>query len=238
MAYACSTFGKNTSAIGLLSNDKLADTKGWKDEGCILTSKAKRDNWNAIDPNFVIDDKGNPWLTWGSFWDGIQMIPLDKNMHVLTGAKPKTIARRFAFNVRDVPESEGGPVRYTPGDYPTAAGQNAIEAPFIFKHDGYYYLFVSWDYCCTGIRSTYRVVVGRSKTVDGPYLDDRGIDMLDGGGVPVIEGDKKKFEAIGHCAAYHFGSKDLFISHGYKIPGGEAVLVQKEIKWKNGWPIL
>lgn len=238
MAYACSTFGKNTSAIGLLSNDKLSDADGWEDEGCILTSKAKRDNWNAIDPNFVIDDKGNPWLTWGSFWDGIQLIPLDKNMHVLAGAKPKTIARRFAFNVRDVPESEGGPVRYTPGNYPTGAGQNAIEAPFIFKHDGYYYLFVSWDYCCSGIRSTYRVVVGRSKTVEGPYLDNRGIDMLDGGGVPVIEGDKKIFEAVGHCAVYRFGNKDHFIAHGYQIPGGESVLVDKEIKWQNGWPIL
>lgn len=238
MAYACSTFGKNTSTIGLLSNDKLADTKGWKDRGCIISSRAKRDNWNAIDPNFVIDDKGNPWLTWGSFWDGIQLIPLDKSMHVLKGAEPRTIARRFAFNVRDVPESEGGPVRYTPGNYPTGAGQNAIEAPFIYKHDGYYYLFVSWDYCCTGMRSTYRVVVGRSKTVDGPYLDNRGIDMLDGGGVPVIEGDKKTYEAVGHCAVYRFGDKDVFISHGYKIPGGQSELVMRTITWQDGWPVL
>lgn len=236
MAYSCSTFGRNTSAIGLLTNDKLSNTDGWKDEGCIIASKEGRDNWNAIDPNFVIDDGGNPWLTWGSFWDGIQIIPLDKTMHVLKGAKSKTIARRFAFNTRNVPESEGGPKKYTSGNYPRSAGQNAIEAPFIFKHGGYYYLFVSWDYCCQGKRSTYRVVVGRSKTVDGPYLDELGVDMLDGGGKPVIEGDKVHYDAAGHCAAYHFSGKDIFICHGYRVPNGDPVLVLRQIKWVDGWP--
>ena len=78
LAYSCSTFGKNTSAIGLLSNTSLSDKDGWKDEGCLVASKGDRDNWNAIDPNFIVDEKGKPWLTWGSFWDGIQMIKLDK----------------------------------------------------------------------------------------------------------------------------------------------------------------
>ena len=59
MAYSCSTFGKNTSAIGLLSNTSLANADGWKDEGCIVASKGDRDNWNAIDPNFIVDKKGN-----------------------------------------------------------------------------------------------------------------------------------------------------------------------------------
>lgn len=238
LAYSCSTFGKNTSAIGLVSNKSLKDADGWKDEGCVIASKGGRDNWNAIDPNFVIDGDNNPWMVWGSFWDGIQLIPLDKTMHVKKGAKPRTIARRFAYNTRDIPESEGGPKRYAPGNYPVEAGQNAIEAPFIFKHDGYYYLFVSWDYCCLGAQSTYRVVVGRSKSVEGPYLDNRGIDMLWGGGFPVFEGDKTHYEAAGHCAVYHFGGKDLFICHGYKIPGGESVLVTKNIKWRDGWPEL
>ena len=70
LAYSCSTFGKNGSAIGLLSTRKLAFGL-WDDEGCIVSSREQRDNWNAIDPNFVIDDNDQPWLTWGSFWDGI-----------------------------------------------------------------------------------------------------------------------------------------------------------------------
>lgn len=60
LAYSCSTFGKNTSAIGLLSNTSLSDKDGWKDEGCLVASKGDRDNWNAIDPNFIVDEKGNP----------------------------------------------------------------------------------------------------------------------------------------------------------------------------------
>lgn len=240
MAYSCSTFGKNTSVIGLLSKKRLVDKDGWKDEGCIISSRGGRDDWNAIDPNIAIDDKDHPWLVFGSFWDGIQLVKLDNTLHVAKGERPRTIARRFAFNTREVPESEGGPKKLTPGNYSLNAGQNAIEAPFIFKHYGYYYLFVSWDYCCQGMKSTYRVVVGRSKNIEGPYLDNRGIDMLDGGGVPFIEGDKKEFEAAGHCAAYTIGGKDIFICHGYSVAlDGASVLVKKEIKWDDqGWPTL
>lgn len=57
LAYSCSTFGKNTSAIGLLSNTSLSNKNGWKDEGCLIASKGDRDNWNAIDPNFIVDEK-------------------------------------------------------------------------------------------------------------------------------------------------------------------------------------
>lgn len=166
LAYSCSTFGKNGSAIGLLSSPSLSFPI-WKDEGCIVTSRAKRDNWNAIDPNFVIDEKDQPWLVWGSFWDGIQLAKLDTTMHIAKGEKPRTIARRYS------PKNQNRMANPT-SKY---AGTNAIEAPFIMKHGGYYYLFVSWDYCCMGSKSTYRVVVGRSKTVDGPYVDRNGTDM-------------------------------------------------------------
>ena len=230
MAYSCSTFGKNTSAIGLLSNKKLSDRKGWKDEGCIIASKGKRDNWNAIDPNFIIDEKGKPWMTWGSFWDGIQLIPLDKTLHPKKGAKPQTIARRYALERSDVP---GNPTS-------KEAGPNAIEAPFIMKHGDYYYLFVSWDYCCRGIKSNYRVAVGRSKQVAGPYLDKEGKPMLEGGGTLILEGDKKEYEAMGHCSAYSFPDGDEFFCHGYSVAkNGASILVQKRIRWtSDGWLTL
>ena len=230
MGYSCSTFGKNTSAIGLLSNKKLSDKDGWKDEGCIIASKDHRDNWNAIDPNFIIDEKGKPWMTWGSFWDGIQIIPLDKNMHVKKKAKPQTIARRHAIGD---PSAEPNPTS-------KFAGPNAIEAPFIMKHGDYYYLFVSWDYCCRGMKSNYRVAVGRSKQVSGPYLDKMGKDMRDGGGVLLLEGDKKEYEAMGHCAAYQFTDGDYFFCHGYSVEkNGASILVQKKIHWtEDGWLTL
>jgi len=229
LSYSCSTFGKNGSAIGLLSNRKLSFPL-WHDEGCIVTSREGRDEWNAIDPNFVIDDQDQPWLVWGSFWDGIQLARLDTTMHMAKGEKPRTIARRY---------SPGNKNRM---DNPTSkyAGTNAIEAPFIMKHGGWYYLFVSWDYCCMGSKSTYRVAVGRSRTVDGPYLDREGRDMREGGGTLLIEGDKQRFEAIGHCAAYHMNGEDVYISHGYSTEHkGAAILVQRKIEWtQDGWPVI
>jgi arabinan endo-1,5-alpha-L-arabinosidase len=229
LAYSCSTYGKNNSAIGLLSSRTLR-ARIWKDEGCIVTSRDKRDNWNAIDPNFVIDDNDQPWLVWGSFWDGIQLVRLDTTMHIAQGAKPRTIARRYD---PDYKPTEPNPTsKY--------AGTNAIEAPFIFKHGGYYYLFVSWDYCCRGAKSNYRVAVGRSKTVEGPYLDRSGKDMAKGGGTLFIEGDKKEWEAAGHCAAYTFDGEDIFVCHGYSVTqNGAAMLIQRPIVWTaDGWPEL
>ena len=235
MAYSCSTFGKNGSAIGLLSSRSLHSNM-WKDEGCIVTSREKRDNWNAIDPNFVIDDNDQPWLVWGSFWDGIQLARLDSTMHIAksltSNLKPqiKTIARRYDPNFK--PTEPNPTSKY--------AGTNAIEAPFIMKHSGYYYLFVSWDYCCRGAKSNYRVAVGRSKTVEGPYLDRTGKDMANGGGTLFLEGDKTEWEAAGHCAAYRFDGEDIFICHGYSVTrGGAAMLIQRPISWTaDGWPEL
>lgn len=215
LAYSCSTFGKNTSAIGLASADSLSDDIRWHDEGAIICSREGRDNWNAIDPNFITDGDGNPWLTFGSFWDGIQLARLDSTMRIADRSSLRTIAR-----------------------HKTGGRANPVEAPFIFRHGGYYYLFVSWDYCCRGTESTYKVVVGRSRNVDGPYLDRNGHDMLHGGGTLVIEGDKRQFEAAGHCAVYRFGGDDILICHGYSIArDGAPVLIQRRIAWtSDGWP--
>ena len=239
LAYSCSTFGRNGSVIGLLSTRSLASGL-WDDEGAIICSREGRDNWNAIDPNFVIDDEDQPWLVWGSFWDGIQLARLDTTMHVAVPQQQTTIARRFNMTAPDGKKVLS--VNPNPPKNPTSdfAGPNAIEAPFIFKHDGWYYLFVSWDYCCQGSKSNYRVAVGRSKSVEGPYLDREGKDMRNGGGNIFIEGDKKEYEAAGHCAVYHMDGQDIFICHGYSVAQqGAPLLVQRTITWtKDGWPSI
>lgn len=243
MMYSCSTFGKNTSAIGLVSTDRL-DGGTWQDEGCVIASKEGRDNWNAIDPNIILDEKGSPYLTFGSFWDGIQLVPLDTTLHLafanqkifhslLKGGKvrPKavTIARRYALD--DTVRMENPTSKF--------AGTNAIEAPFIIHHDGWYYLFVSWDYCCQGKKSTYKVVCGRSKNIAGPYLDKDGMPMLEGGGSLIFAGNKREYEAAGHCAVYENGFETFFICHGYSVRlNGASVLVQRNVTWKEGWPIV
>lgn len=222
LTYSCSSFAKNTSAIGLMCADTLSADTHWEDCGPVVCSQRLRDNWNAIDSNIIIDENDQPWMTWGSFWGGIQLARLDSTLHLAKPRQQKVIAARFSPALQSEP------------------GVNAIEAPFIFRHGGYYYLFVSFDFCCRGMESTYRVAVGRSKQVDGPYLDATGKDLAKGGGTVVFEGDKKEFEAAGHSAAYHFGDTDLFICHGYAIDkGGASILVQRRIVWtEDGWPTL
>lgn len=132
----------------------------WKDEGMVIRSEAGKNNWNAIDPNIIIDENDTPWMDFGSFWGGMQLVKLDTAMHVTNPIDIRTIASRRSSNPS------------------IKAGSNAIEAPFIFRHAGYYYLFVSFDYCCRGAKSDYKVAVGRSKSVTGPYLDQSLNTML------------------------------------------------------------
>ena len=225
--YSVSAFGKNTSAIGLATNVTLDPEDAafqWEDQGMIVQSVPGRDLWNAIDPNIITDEEGYPWMSFGSFWEGMKLVRLIPNRTAL--AEPQewyTIARR-----------ERAP--FTPD---AEAGDAAIEAPFIFKKDSLYYLFVSWDYCCRGENSTYKVVVGRSKKVMGPYLDKEGKSMAEGGGSLVIEGDKR-WAGVGHNSAYTFDGKDYLVFHAYDATDdGKSKLKIAEITWdEDRWPIV
>lgn len=223
--YSCSTFGKNTSAIGHAYRKTLSPEvqEPWTDTGAVIVSHPG-DNYNAIDPNVVIDDDGHPWMAFGSFWGGIQLIRLTDDMSAtLKPEKLYTICTRRFDGQADVPSMP----------------ENAVEAPFIFKHGGYYYLFVSYDFCCRGLKSNYKVVVGRSKDVTGPYIDKEGRKLTQGGGSLVI-GQNDDFVAIGHSAAYHFDGKDYFMAHGYsRTEDGASKLFLREMTWDEaGWPVV
>lgn len=224
--YAASVFGKNTSVIGLAVNKTLDSASAdfrWEDRGPVVQSVPGRDLWNAIDPNLVVDDTKTPWLVFGSFWEGMKLVKL--NPDFTTVAKPEewyTVARR--------PREFGTP--------DSVAGNAAIEAPFIFRKNGYYYLFVSWDYCCRGEKSDYKVVVGRSRNVTGPYFDRNGVDLAKNGGTLMVQGDGKEWFGAGHCAAYTFNAKDYLIYHGYDAKDrGRSKLIIAELKWEGEWPV-
>ncbi len=224
--YSVSAFGKNTSAIGVVTNKTLdqesSDFK-WVDHGIVIESHPNRDLWNAIDPNIIFDEEGTAWMSFGSFWGGLKLVKM--NPDLLSIAEPQewyTIARRERS--LELEDSE--------------AGTAALEAPFIFKKDDYYYLFLSWDFCCRGENSTYKVVVGRSKTVTGPYLDKEGKSLFEGGGSLVIEGNKNWY-GVGHNSAYTFDGKDYFVCHAYDAEDNAAPkLTIKKMNWKNGWPTV
>ena len=147
--YSVSTFGKNTSAIGLATG-KTLDPKSpdwaWKDEGTVITS-SRSDRFNAIDPAIFFDKDGRLYMSFGSFWDGIFIVELDP----ATGLRlhPKKAPTKLAF----APE---------------------IEAPFLtHAPDGKYVLFVNWGRCCRGKDSTYEIRVGRSDKPTGPFRRSR-----------------------------------------------------------------
>lgn len=225
--YSVSAFGKNTSCIGVATNKTLnpadADFK-WIDHGKIIQSVPGRDLWNAIDPNLAFDEEGTPWLTFGSFWSGMKLVKLDST---LTGvAQPEewyTVAKR-------------------PRDFRTEdanAGEGAIEAPFIFRRDGFYYLFVSFDFCCRGLESNYRVVVGRSENIRGPYVDKEGVRMDHGGGTLVVAGNAD-WPGVGHNSTYTFDGKDYLVFHAYDASdNGRPKLKIETIRWDDeGWPAV
>ena len=224
--YSVSSFAKNTSCIGVATNVTLdtADAGyAWKDQGMVVQSVPGRDLWNAIDPNIAFDTDGTPWMTFGSFWQGMKLVKLDSTL--LRIAQPEewyTIAKR--------PRSYDIPDR-NPGDA-------AIEAPFIFKKHGYYYLFVSFDFCCRGVNSTYKIMVGRSKNITGPYRDKEGKDLFNGGGSLVLKGDER-YAGVGHNSAYTFNSTDYLISHAYDTKDeGRPVLRIMEMEWDEElWPV-
>lgn len=233
--YSVSAFGKNTSAIGVATNKTLdpssADFK-WIDHGMVLQSVPGKTNWNAIDPNIIRDAKGISWMVFGSFWDGIKLVKMNKDLlHVAEDlAKIPTIASRKKDPAAPNPPSVDG--------NPADAGGNAIEAPFLFKKEKYFYLFASTDYCCKGEKSTYKMIVGRAKSIEGPYLDQAGVPMAKGGGTLLLQGDVNWY-GVGHNAVCCFDGKDYLIFHGYDAKNkGIPKLRIEQLSWKNGWPVV
>ncbi|MEO8406689.1 MAG: arabinan endo-1,5-alpha-L-arabinosidase [Chitinophagaceae bacterium] len=224
--YAVSAFGKNTSCIGLATNKTLSPSSKdfkWIDHGKVIQSVPGRDMWNAIDPNLIMDQSNTPWLTFGSFWNGIKLVKLNNELTAV--AQPEqwyTIASRPRNVI-----------------YPdSVAGDAAIEAPFLFRKENYYYLFVSFDYCCRGEKSTYKMMVGRSEHIEGPYIDRDGVPMNMGGGSTVMEGDKN-WNGVGHNAVVSFDGTDYLIFHGYDANDkGISKLRVEKINWNRGWPTI
>jgi arabinan endo-1,5-alpha-L-arabinosidase len=210
--YSISTFGKNVSAIGLVSAPTLDpdDPKfNWRDDGLVIQS-FRTNQFNTIDPAVTLDAQGKLWMVFGSYWSGIKLIELN----------PKT-------GKRIVPDS---PIY-------SLAHSDSIEASFIYRHDGFYYLFVNWGQCCRGVNSTYEIRVGRAEKITGPYLDQNGVDMLNGGGTLFLA-SQPPFVGPGHAGIYSENGNDWFSCHFYNgTRGGTSTLAVFPLDWKtNGWP--
>src|SRR5258708_33445896 len=158
--YAGSTFASNTSVIGLATNttlDPSVPAYQWVDQGEVQSSSST-DNFNAIDPTILVDTDGSIWLTYGSYWSGIKQQQIDP----LNG-------KLLASNSTVYSLASRPSVQYDP-----------IEGTSLVHKGNYYYLFASFDDCCNPnpYLDTYRIMVGRGTSPNGPFTDMNGTPMM------------------------------------------------------------
>ncbi len=165
---------------------------------------------DAIDPGLLLDPTtGRLWVCYGTYFGSIRLIELDP----ATGHRvPGNVEKDIAID---------------------------CEATDLIYRDGWYYLLGTHGTCCDGVNSTYNIVVGRSRSVEGPYVDNVGREMLRGGGRMVIAaGDRV-------CGPGHFGR--TILDEGVEVMSchfeadfdrsGRSVLGIRPLLWKNGWPV-
>ncbi len=160
---------------------------------------------------FYIEEDGKKYLFWGSF-RGIYAIELsDDGLSIKEGAAKKQIAG------------------------------TAFEGTYIHKNGDHYYLFASIGSCCEGVKSTYQLVVGRSTSLFGPYIDKSGKDMMDNG-YSIVIGPNCRFVGNGHCSEIvkDNADNDWILYHGIdrQNPHGRVLLLD-QVKWDiDGWPYI
>lgn len=217
--YSVSTFGSQRSVIGLAMNTTL-DPKNphykWEDHGLVLESFPEKNDYNAIDPAMFVDGEQG-YLVWGSYWTGIK----GTRINLQTGKPQSSQPRAIPIAAR------------------AATGPTSIEGAYIQKHDEYYFLFVSWDFCCAREKSTYKVMVGRSKSPLGPYVDHAGRKMIDGGGKLVLMSDSR-WRGPGHNSLLKTKNRDWLVYHvvDARAPDRGRILQLRPIEWKDGWPVV
>jgi arabinan endo-1,5-alpha-L-arabinosidase len=220
--YAASTFGTNTSSIGVATAPTMAGP--WTDSGGPILQSTSSSGFNAIDPNILIDygtgtTVQHIWLTYGSFYGGIYQQEIDQATGTLLTTNP-TI--------------------YQLASQPGVSG-NPIEGASLVQKNGFYYLFVSLGYCCNTVftTDTYQIAVGRGTSPNGPFVDESGTPMLNNGGT-VILSSSGEFTAPGGEFVYTDAANgDLITFHALSNnQNGLDYLFVNQLTWPNDWPLI
>jgi len=179
-------------------------------EAVVVASTDGNEDCDAIDPGILLDPtNGRLWLSYGTYFGFIRLVELD----------PKTGKR-------------------VKGNKPLNIAIDCEATDLIYR-DGWYHLLGTHGTCCDGANSTYNIVVGRSRKVTGPYIDNMGRDMLTGGGKMVVAAGGRVIGS-GHFGLLDLGDGVQKMSCHYEADldqGGRSVLAIRPILWKNGWPV-
>ncbi len=221
--YTASLENTENTLIGLATNTTLDPSDPnyrWVDRGMVLESRAG-DPINVLDPNILTDSDGRIWLSFGSYWGGIAQREIDPGTGLLKDASAAQVnlAARPAVPI------------------------HPLEGSSQLFHDGYYYLFVSIDFCCNASLSTnnYKMAVGRSTSPHGPFVAQDGTAMLDGGSTVILTGDGTQWMGVGGGTVYNdpaTGATDIVFHAQAMSRGGVASLWFKQIEWVNDWPVV
>jgi arabinan endo-1,5-alpha-L-arabinosidase len=210
MYYAASTFGSSKSAI-FLATSTTGASGSWTHRGLVIETTTSS-NYNAIDPNLTVDASGGWWLSFGSFWTGIKLVKLNPSTGLRADSTVRSIAQR-------------------------TGSSTAVEAPYIVRHGSYYYLWVSFDLCCRGASSTYRIMVGRASSVTGPYTDKNGTAMTSGGGTEMLA-THGSIHGPGHQAVLADNDGDVLFYHYYANSGASYLGINRIGYDGAGWPYV
>ncbi|GAA5875243.1 hypothetical protein JCM1840_001909 [Sporobolomyces johnsonii] len=212
--YAASTLGSQHSGIFLATTTAPLSGK-WSDGGVVLESNTSVD-WNAIDPHLVVEKEGGWWMSFGSFWSGIKLIQLDPTTKKTLNSEIISIATRT--------ENHG-----------------AIEGSFVVQASNNWWLFASFDACCSGLSSTYSIHVSRStSSIEGPYVDKNGKPALNGGGTLLLGTHEGVLAPGGQSVWFNEGRKKWEMVYHY---------ITKDVRFKvafnnldfgtsDGWPVV
>ncbi len=174
-----------------------------------VASSLDDEDCDAIDAGLLLDPvTGRLWLSYGTYFGFIRLVELD----------PATGTRMHGNEPIDIAID--------------------CEATDLIYRNGWYYLLGTHGTCCDGPNSTYNIVVGRSRSVKGPYLDNVGRDMLQGGGRMLLSAGNRK-TGPGHFGRYVVAPGVEKMSFHYEADfdrGGRSVLAVLPLLWRDGWP--
>lgn len=222
--YAYSQWGKVNSAIGVATSPSLISPT-WTDRGKVVESNdspgANTDTtaYNCIDPSLCVAADGTVWMSFGSYSSGI----------LVTQINPATGLRLDTNSLVAVPVANNAP---------GGGWGSSEEGSCIYQHGRYWYLFVNWGRCCAGVYSTYNIRVGRGASPTGPYYDQNGVNLNDGGGTMFLE-TTGRYIGPGHAAIMHDTTGiDWFTYHFYDgLAHGRPTVAIKQLSWSaDGWP--